>query len=271
MHFSLSASLLGTVALMISSVQGQNTPVDDSPATVPPPQATSTFNVIYLNDGNGEIASETVPFNTCYASENAFAKYSYINLVPGNATVNFYKDSNCQVFSFGLDGYYGGYPGPARSFRWVGWDMVHRGDLFNKDPILGQGDASNGQVEPPTTGAPITGGQPVLPEAGKDESGSSSSSSSSTFFGGVFGSLVILSIGGVIFWKTAGKKMTQDKGKGVLPYNRVGAQRDGDILLTTNNRSHNSFEIGDEEEEEEEEDDRRQRAGHQQRYRDDDV
>ncbi|KAF9326696.1 hypothetical protein BG006_009898 [Podila minutissima] len=268
MHFSLSASLLGTVALMISSVHGQDAPVN-APVAVPPPLATDSVKVTYANDGNGVIAEETVPFNTCFASETAFAKYSYINLTPGNATMNFYKDSNCQEFTFGLDGYYGGYPGPARSFRWVGWDVAHRGDLFNKDPILGQGDASNGHVDPPTTGAPVTGGKAV-PDASKEESGSSSSSTS-TFFGGVFGSLVILSIGGVIFWKTAGKKMTQDKGKGVLPYNRVGGQRDGDILLTTNNRSHNSFEIGEEEDEEEDEDNRRQRAGHQQRYRDDDV
>ncbi|KAF9320753.1 hypothetical protein BG003_004967 [Podila horticola] len=268
MHFSLSASLLGTVALMISSVHGQAAPV----GTPPPPLASDAVNVTYVNDGNGVIAYETVPFNTCFASENAFAKYSYINLAPGNATINFYKDSNCQVFTFGLDGYYGGYPGPARSFRWVGWDMVHRGEFFNKDPILGQGDASDGHEAPPTTGAPVTGGLPPVPDASKEESGSSSpsSSSSSTFFGGVFGSLVILSIGGVIFWKTAGKKMTQDKGKGVLPYNRVGGQRDGDILLTTNNRSHNSFEIGEEEDEEEDENDRPHRAG-QQRYRDDDV
>ncbi|KAG0032810.1 hypothetical protein BGZ82_006365 [Podila clonocystis] len=265
MHFSLSASLLGTVALMISSVHGQNAPVNQA---VPPPLATDTVNVTYANDGNGVIAEETVPFNTCFASESAFAKYSYINLAPANATINFYKDSNCVQFIFGLNGYYGGYPGPARSFRWVGWDMDHRGDFFNKDPILGQGDASNGHEASPTTGAPVTGGQPAPgPDAGKKESGSSSSS---TFFGGVFGSLVVLSIGGVIFWKTAGKKMTQDKGKGVLPYNRVGGQRDGDILLTTNNRSHNSFEIGEEEDEEEDEDDRRHRAG-QQRYRDDDV
>ncbi|KAG0346189.1 hypothetical protein BG004_002221 [Podila humilis] len=266
MHFSLSASLLGAMALIISSVDAQT-------VTLPPPLATDSVNVTYANDGNGIIAYETVPFNTCFASENAFAKYSYINLAPGNATVNFYKDSNCHDFAFGLDGYYGGYPGPARSFRWVGWDMEHRGDFFNKDPILGQGEAGDGRTAPPTTGAQGGGsGVPVIPPPTKEEeSGSgSTNATSSTFFGGVVGSLVILSIGGVIFWKTAGKKMTQDKGKGVLPYNRVGGQRDGDILLTTNNRSHNSFEIG-EEEEEEEEDDRRHRAGHQQRYRDDDV
>ncbi|KAG0041533.1 hypothetical protein BGZ89_007380, partial [Linnemannia elongata] len=103
---------------------------------------------------------------------------------------------------------------------------------------------------------------------------SDSSSSSSTFFGGVVGSLVVLSVGGLIFWKTAGKKLVEDKGKGVLPYNRVGGHRDGDILLTNNSRGgQNSFEIGDEDDEEDDDevDNRRQhRSGRQERYHDDD-
>ncbi|KAF9407434.1 hypothetical protein BGZ94_002700 [Podila epigama] len=255
MHFSLSASLLGTVALMITSVKAQIT-------KVPPPLTTDSVNVTYHNDGSGVIASEMAPFNACFASENAFGKYSFINLSPANATINFYSDSNCQDFTFGLDGYYGGYPGVARSYRWVGWNMENRGELFNKAPIQGDGDGT-----PPPTAGGVT---PHPEEPAKSESGTGSQSSTSTFFGGVFGSLVILSIGGVIFWKTAGKKMAQDKGKGVLPYNRVGGRRDDDdILLTTNNRSHNSFELGDEDDEDE--DDRRHQSGRQQRYRDDDV
>ncbi|KAG0294259.1 hypothetical protein BGZ98_001835 [Dissophora globulifera] len=273
-----STSLLGTtaVALLATVAQAQEVP----PAGLAPPVAGDKVNITYLNDGNGEIAQEEVPFNVCFASEHAFAPYSYINLAPNNATINFYQDSNCQTFSFGLDGYYGGYPGPARSFKWVGWSMDSLGELFNKAPIQGQGDAATGgeTAPPPGSANPGTTSPPVT-DANKDQTGgtttegSQTKSSSSTFFGGIFGSLVVLSVGGVIFWKTAGKKLVEDKGKGVLPYNRVGA-RDGDILLTTNSRSHNSFEIGDEDDEEdddEEEDNRHQRrSGRQERYHDDD-
>ncbi|KAF8927723.1 hypothetical protein EDD21DRAFT_370970 [Dissophora ornata] len=285
MHFS--TSLLGATAvaaLMISSAQAQDLP----PAGVAPPQTGDKVNILYSNDGNGEIGTEDVPFNNCYASELAFGKYSYLTFAPSNATINFYKDSNCQDFTFGLDGYYGGYPGPARSFKWVGWNDDFKGEFFNKDPIQGQGDAATGgetqgppggknpgggtTVPAPTTDTEKeqTGGSTTGDSTSGSTSGSTTSTSSSTFFGGVVGSLIVLGVGGVIFWKTAGKKLVEDKGKGVLPYNRVG--RDGDILLTTNNRGRNSFEIGDEDDDEEDEvESRRQpRSGRQERYHDDD-
>ncbi|KAG0202189.1 hypothetical protein BGX28_005211 [Mortierella sp. GBA30] len=281
MHFSTSLLGVASLALIISSAQAQ----------VLPPTANDKINVTYVNDGNGVIATEEVPFNTCFASETAFTKYSYVNFAPNNATINFYKDSNCKTFAFGLDGYYGGYPGPARSYRWVGWSMDSLGVLFNKNPIQGQGDAAGGDPATVPGGKIPDGGNntpatpPPTPNTGdntnKDQtggntadestSGSTKTSSSSTFFGGVVGSLVVLSVGGVIFWKTAGKKLIEDKGKGVLPYNRVG--RDGDILLTNSNRGHNSFEIGDEDDDEDEDevDTRRQhRSGRQERYHDDD-
>ncbi|KAG0350092.1 hypothetical protein BGZ54_004021, partial [Gamsiella multidivaricata] len=243
MHFS--SSLLG-LALVISSTLAQDAPING--VQVAPPQTGDQVQIVYLNDGNGEIATE--------------------------------NDSNCQNFAFGLDGYYGGYPGPARSFKWVGWTMDSLGELFTKGPIQGQGDAATGGPQAPPGGKNpgLNTPPPSTPDASKDQSpnggsigddSGSKTSSSSTFFGGVVGSLIVLSVGGVIFWKTAGKKLVEDKGKGVLPYNRVG--RDGDILLTTNNRSHNSFEIGDEDDEEDEVDTRRnQRSGRQERYHDDD-
>ncbi|KAI1318453.1 hypothetical protein EDD11_006537 [Mortierella claussenii] len=280
-----SSSLLGATALALSlssSAQAQGTSINPQPPVITPPQATDSVDIIYLNDGNGEIGAEHVPFNTCFSSELAFSKYSYLNFAPNNATINFYTDSNCGNFTFGLDGYYGGYPGAARSFKWVGWTMDSLGEFFNKSPIQGQGDAATGGAPQPAPGGgvnPGAGGKPEVPapelNTGNDQAGgnnnsaNSSTSSSSTFFGGVVGSLIVLSVGGVIFWKTAGKKLVEDKGKGVLPYNRVG--RDGDILLTTNNRSHNSFEIGDEEDEEDEVESRSpRRSGRQERYHDDD-
>ncbi|KAG0043232.1 hypothetical protein BGZ83_011690 [Gryganskiella cystojenkinii] len=271
----ISASLAAAAILFISSAKAQDVPIDNS---VVPPTAAHNVNITYANDGNVIINTEYVPFNKCVASEAAFSKYSYINFAPNNATINFYKDSSCSVFTFGLDGYYGGYPGQARSFKWVGWSMDSLGEFFHNSPILGQGDATNtppGNVPDANPGTP-----PTPPPAGnKEQNGgkttedsSSTSSSSSTFFGGVVGSLVVLSVGGVIFWKTAGKKLVEDKGKGVLPYNRVGGNtRDGDILLTSSNRGHNSFEIGDEDDDEDDETDhRRQRSGRQDRYHDDD-
>ncbi|ORZ16114.1 hypothetical protein BCR41DRAFT_353539 [Lobosporangium transversale] len=280
MRFSSSSSLLGATALAalaISSAQVQDTPVA-------PPHNTDYVDIVYLNDGNGPIGTEHVPFNTCFASELAFSKYSFLNFAPNNATINFYTDSNCQNFTFGLDGYYGGYPGAARSFKWVGWSTDSLGEIFNKAPIQGQGDAAtggNGGTQAPPGGVNPNGGTPPpapAPNTGnKDQTGdnngtnnaddSTSGSSSSTFFGGVVGSVIVLSAGGIIFWKTAGKKLVEDKGKGVLPYNRVG--RDGDILLTSNNRGHGSFEIGDEDDDDEV-DSRPQRSGRQERYRDDD-
>ncbi|KAF9906477.1 hypothetical protein EC991_000646 [Linnemannia zychae] len=264
--------------MFLATAQAQGAAV--VPAAVAPPQAGDKVSILYSNDGNGAIATEDVPFNTCFASEHAFQPYSYLTFAPKNSTINFYTDSNCQTFTFGLDGYYGGYPGSARSFKWVGWDEDNLGELFNKGPISGQGDAATpgethttppGGVNPgtPSTANPDNS-QGAQPET-KPVDGSSSSSS--TFFGGVVGSLLVLSVGGLIFWKTAGKKLVEDKGKGVLPYSRSNGGRDDHILLTNSGRNgQNSFEIGDEDEDEDDEvDNRRQhRSGRQERYHDDD-
>ncbi|KAF9102391.1 hypothetical protein BGX27_011017 [Mortierella sp. AM989] len=268
----LSTSLLGasTIALIISYVQAQ-----ESPAVITPPKTGDNITILYFNDNNIETANEVVPFNICFPSEQAFSKYSYINFSPNNATINFYTDSNCQAFTFGLNGYYGGYPGQARSFKWVGWSMESLGELSNKNPIQGQGDAATGIDDQRPTGGKNPGSTtpPPPPTAGIEDSipeSENAKTSLSTSFAGVIGSLIILSVGGLVFWKTAGKKLVADKGKGVLPYNRVG--RDGDILLTNNNRSHNSFEIGDEDDEEDEVESRRpHHSGRQERYRDDQV
>jgi len=274
MRFSSPLVGAASIALIIASAQAQE---------VASPKASDILNITYANDGNGVIAVEEVPFATCVASENAFTDYSYLNFAPSNATINFYLDSNCQVFAFGLDGSYGGHPGKARSYRWVGWSMDNLGEIFKKNPIQGPGSLPGGDntqttpggknpgdsthvTPPPPTDNGQEGGGPKTADGSTSDT--TKTSTSSTFFGGVVGSLVVLAVGGVIFWKTAGKKLVEDKGKGVLPYNRVG--RDGDILLT-NSRSHNSFEIGDEDDEEEEVDTRRQqRSGRQERYRDDD-
>ncbi|KAF9945209.1 hypothetical protein BGZ72_001555 [Mortierella alpina] len=277
MRFSSPLVGAASIALIVASAQAQE---------IAPPKDSDILNITYANDGNGVIAVEQVPFATCVASENAFTDYSYVNLAPSNATINFYMDSNCQNFAFGLDGSYGGYPGKARSYRWVGWSMDNLGEIFKKNPIQGPGHtAGDTETTPggknPGAITPVTppedskvdngqGGGPKTADGSTagDSTTKPASSTSSTFFGGVVGSLVVLAVGGVIFWKTAGKKLVEDKGKGVLPYNRVG--RDGDILLT-NSRSHNSFEIGDEDDEDDEVDNRRQQhSGRQERYRDDD-
>ncbi|KAF9929730.1 hypothetical protein FBU30_001246 [Linnemannia zychae] len=278
MHFSTSLLGFSALAMFLATAQAQD---NAAPPVVAPPQAGAEVKILYSNDGNGEIATETVPFNKCFSSEHAFLPYSYLTFSPNNATINFYTDSNCDTFTFGLDGYYGGYPGTARSFRWVGWDssVTNLGELFNKGPIRGQGDAANPDdnthTAPPggqNPGTPVTTNPDNSQGANPETKTPEKSSSSSTFFGGVFGSLIVLSVGGLIFWKTAGKKLVQDKGKGVLPYNRVGGRGDGDILLTNSGRAgHNSFEIGDEDDDEDEVDTRRQhRSGRQERYHDDD-
>ncbi|KAF9577128.1 hypothetical protein BGW38_007860, partial [Lunasporangiospora selenospora] len=235
-----------------------------APVAVPPPQPGAKMNVTYSNDNNVETAAEEITFNTCFPSENAFTKYSYINFRPNNATINFYADPNCNTFAFGLDGYYGGYPGTARSFKWVGWSKETLGDLV-KEPFQLQGDAPDGNTTPPAGGKnPNDGATGNPPPTGNDNNKDTASSSSRSYMGSVFGFGLVAAVGGVLFWRRS--KRAQDKGKGVLPYNRVGG--DGDILLT-NNRGHNSFELGDEDDEEEE-DRRPRRPGQQERYRDDD-
>ncbi|KAF9115144.1 hypothetical protein BGX27_008735 [Mortierella sp. AM989] len=276
MHLSISTSLFVTTALfLVTSLTAQ---AQDTPIEPPPPQAGQTVNILYSDEGNAEIAAEDIPFNTCFATENAFANYAYLTFAPKNATINFYKDSNCQEFTFGLDGYYGGYPGPARSLVWVGWTEDYLGVLFNKNPIHGQGDAANGRYT--TSPTPGSGHQPQPINVGQPDNDTKSSTS---FFGVALGTIAVLAIGGIIFWKTAGKKMVEDnKGKSVLPYNRVQNDGDDDILLTTKSRSHNSFELADQDEDSEDEgEDNRdvirehsqqkgQHSGQQDRYQDDD-
>lgn len=321
MKTPISAALIAATATALLAflspsvqVQAQGTVAGPRPA----PQPGQTVNVLYSNSANDDTGSDDAPFNACFASEAAFKPYVYLTFGPKNATINFYKDSNCQDFTFGLDGYYGGYPGQARSFRWVGWSEDTLGDLFLK-PIVGQGEAAihpGGPPTAPTTPPPPTegGGHPNNPPTtttpdqetgGSDNSTNPKYKRTPTFFGVIFLGMAVLSIGGLIYWRTSGKKETLDKGKGLLPSYGRGATRDeededNDILLTTHNRSHLnndeiSFSIGDgedsddddkdhlhvrrdnivdgEEEEEEGHEDMREqkpRAGQHDRYRDDD-
>src|SRR5690554_1823585 len=158
-----SSSLVGAtaIALMISSAQAQEVPAPEVPFP-------DTVAILFYNDNNVETANEVARFNTCIASEKAFAKYSFLNFAPNNATINFYTDSNCQNFTFGLDGYYGGYPGPARSFRWVGWSEDSLGELFNKAEIQGPGAGGHGTTPPPPGGKNPSEGTDETPPLGPD-------------------------------------------------------------------------------------------------------
>ncbi|KAF9541166.1 hypothetical protein EC957_003358 [Mortierella hygrophila] len=273
MKTSISATLIAAVTLFTftSSVQGQGTVAGPRPA----PQPGQTVNILYSTSENVDTGSDDVPFNTCFASETAFKPYVYLTFAPKNATINFYKDTSCQEFTFGLDGYYGGYPGQARSFRWVGWTEDTLGELF-LDPIAGQGEAADHLggpapivVTPPPTeggGHPSNPPPPPLKTPGQETGGGNGPTKRTpSFFGVLFVGMVVLSIGGLIYWRTAGKKETLDKGKGILPSYGRGATRDededNDILLTTHNRSHvnnddNSFSIGEEEDSDDDEEDR---------------
>ncbi|KAF8940535.1 hypothetical protein BGZ58_005869 [Dissophora ornata] len=276
MRHGVSTSFIATITALIlaSTAQAQET----SRGNRPPPSAGQIVNILYSENANVDLGTDNVPFNTCFASAHSQGtNYAYLTFAPKNATINFYKDNNCQDFAFGLDGFYIGNPGPAGSYRWVGWSEDSIGYLFDKEPIPGQGDAAaGGAAEPQTppgganpgagTGGSGGGATPNQPAPApvlapvpapapapapdnthKDQDGSTYSIFS-TFFGGALGTLVVLSIGGVVFWKTAGKKMMEDsKNKSILPYNRVdddGADRDGDVLLTTKDRS-DDFELGD--------------------------
>ncbi|KAG0270889.1 hypothetical protein BGZ95_001388 [Linnemannia exigua] len=266
MKTSLTAVLVAATLLACTST----TSAQAGPR--PPPTTGQAVNIMYSNAGNDELGSDDAPFNSCFASENAFAPFAYLTFAPKNATINFYKDPNCQDFTFGLYGYYGGYPGQARSFRWVGWTEDTLGELVQK-PIPGQGEAAihpggPAPVTPPPSPVPPTegGGHPSNPPpttAPDQQTGGGGNGTnyktSPNFIGGVFGSLVVLSIGGLIFWKTTSKKKV-DKGKGLLPYSRGATQEDdNDILLTTHNRSHHnndetSFSIGDDDDEDSDDD-----------------
>ena len=255
-----------------------------------PPHPSDRVHLAYWNNANEELAAEFAVYNTCFVTDSTSElKYAYLTMVPKNATVNFYKDPECGgAFAFAMDGYYLGYPGEARSFKWVGWSEDAVGELQTQGPIPLM--AGSGTTTPPpqeqqpssppphekeSSPPPVTGGQEPEskpPNHGNTGTGgggkdTAETSYSSTFFGGVIGTLTILSLGGVVFWKKVGKKLMDnedDKGKSVLPYNRVvteeeGERGDGDILLTTQERSHHrhhdhdndSFALGDEDEEDE--------------------
>ncbi|KAF9365565.1 hypothetical protein BGX34_009474 [Mortierella sp. NVP85] len=283
MHFSslvtstttASAAALAAI-VFLSTAQAQEPPFNLYDR--PPPQAGQMVNVMYSTSRHLEIGSEDVAFNTCFTSIHTPNDYAYISFEPKNATINFYSDPTCKEFVFGLNGFYGRNPGPARSYRWVGWTEDAIGFLMDKEPIQGQGIAAPGAEVPPNGHNPGVGGGGTGGEVGGDGAGknpnhpvpdnthkggdnndSPTSSISSTFFGGVFGTLIVMSIGGVAFWKTVGKKMVEDtKGKGVLPYDRVenpSADRDGDILLRTKNRM-DHFELTNDDEDEDEDEDR---------------
>ncbi|KAF9192883.1 hypothetical protein BGZ51_004646 [Haplosporangium sp. Z 767] len=289
------ATATAILVILSGQTHAQYVPPTNPP---PPPTPQQTVNILYSIDANNDVGAEDARFNTCFASSVASKPYTYLTFAPKNATINFYKDSNCQEFTFALDGYYGTYPGPAMSFRWVGWTEDYQGEFFDKEPFEGQGDAADGG-----TGSPPSppGTEPPGNDKDKDHNGNgngnggnhdetSTRSIFSTFFGGVIGTLTVLAVGGVIFWKKAGKKMIDEKGKSVLPYDRVDgdeeSNQDRDILLTAKNRSDHdqsddldhSFEITslndvDKDVEEDMDKDCQKpplQSGRQDRYRDDD-
>lgn len=224
----------------------------------------STVEVVYSTEANVEIATESASYNTCFASRAAGDPYNYLTFAPYNATINFYTDANCQTFAFGLDGHYSDHPGAkAASFRWVGWSKDNLGELI-KAPFV-----ADPHAQPPNPPTPVPDNkQPPSPppqpgnnnhghDSDEDNDGSGSTQASSMFYGALAGIAMMLSIGGLIFWKTRGKKVIVDKGKGVLPYSRVSNSREGesdaDILLS-NRGGHNSFELDGEDDDDEEED-----------------
>ncbi|KAG0332886.1 hypothetical protein BG000_009653 [Podila horticola] len=227
-------------------------------------QGTSNVEVVYSTEANVEIATESAPYNTCFASRAAGNPYNYLTFAPYNATINFYTDANCQTFAFGLDGHFSDHPGAkAGSFRWVGWSKDNLG-LLIKAPFVVDPHAL--PPSPPPVAEPDHKQPPPPPpqpgnnhghDSDEDEGDSGSTRASSMFFGAVAGIAMIMSIGGLVFWKTRGKKIIVDKGKGVLPYSRVSNSREGegdaDILLS-NRAGHNSFELEGDDDDDEEED-----------------
>ncbi|KAG0056363.1 hypothetical protein BGZ83_005279 [Gryganskiella cystojenkinii] len=278
----LSAALLCSLSLLSRFTAD----AQSGPGAHTPPHPSDRVHLAYWNNANEELAEEAAVYNTCFVTNSASTlQYAYLTMVPKNATVNFYKDPECGgAFAFAMDGYYLGYPGEARSFRWVGWSEDAVGELQTKEPIPLMAGSNTAPLPPPPqeqppspppqenepSPPPATGGQEPEtkpPSHGHTGGGNDTveTSYSATFFGGVIGTLMVLSLGGVVFWKNVGKKMMEDgndKGKSVLPYNRIVGQdedgdRDEDILLTTSNRSHHqdqeqdSFALGDEDDEDE--------------------
>ncbi|GJJ72313.1 hypothetical protein EMPS_04670 [Entomortierella parvispora] len=259
------------------------------------PLATDKVQLSYWKNTNEELASEFALFNTCFVTEAADTiPFSYLTMVPKNATVNFYKDPECGgAFAYAMDGYYLGYPGSARSYRWVGWSEDAIGELqtvafplmpgsSTPPPTSPEPEQPPPKQEEPTQPPPATGGQEPVKEPGHGQTGANDeeTSYSSTFFGGVIGTLAVLSVGGVVFWRKVGRGMMgdDDKGKDVLPYNRVAGggndvsrqnameeeigEGDEDILLTTKDRmEHNSFALEDEDDDEDDEEDEGQGSG----------
>ncbi|KAF9438320.1 hypothetical protein BGZ76_008603 [Entomortierella beljakovae] len=259
MHLSI-AHLITFSAIFILLLSSQTAQAQEPLIPPPPPHAGLTVNLFYSNYTNIDIGSEDVPFNTCFNSEIAAGKYEYVAFAPKNATINFFKEANCQDFGFGLDGYHNGYPGSAKSFIWVGWTEDSLGQLFDKEPIQGQGDAAKGGYTTPPLPPPPSQQNPGgddgagnKPEPSAPDGDDSTSGSGGSFFGIVFVTLLVLGVGGYFLWKSISNLLKEDKkgkGKSVLPYSRVNTEADGDILLTTKSRSHN-FKLGDDEEDEE--------------------
>lgn len=296
---ALAMSMASILILLLSSSTTTTVEAQASGAGANiPPLSTDRVHLAYWNNANEELAAEFALYNTCFVTDSASRPaYAYLTMVPKNATINFYKDTGCGggAFAFAMDGYYLGYPGEARSFRWVGWSEDAIGEIQTTAPIPLMAGSPNpntpgtpqpalppSKQDPPSTQQPpVTGGQepelePGHGHAGGAKAGDDEKSYSATFFGGVIGTLTVLSIGGVAFWRKVGRKMIEedDKGKDVLPYNRVAGggrdvsrrnvveeeeeevgEGDQDILLATNNRmSHNSFALEEEDGEDEEED-----------------
>ncbi|KAF9430985.1 hypothetical protein BGZ94_000931 [Podila epigama] len=244
-------------------------------------QEPPSVNILYSNELSVEIATEIAPFNTCFPSKAATNPYNFLTFTPYDATINFFTDNNCQTFAFGLNGHYSDHPGiKAGSFEWVGRSKDTLG-LLAKAPF--QSEKSSQPPSPPAPApvpVPVPGKDEGEKNTGNDNSGGSkdkqdqgsggkgddsttSTSGSSMFFGGLAGGAMFLSIGGLVFWKTRGKKKPMlDKGKGVLPYSRVAdgreGERDEDILLPNRGRGgddHGSFAIEDEDEDDDDEHD----------------
>ncbi|ORZ16172.1 hypothetical protein BCR41DRAFT_353628 [Lobosporangium transversale] len=240
---------------------------DSSLADRSPPAMGQLVNIMYSRSETEELGTVDAQFNTCFRLEGANrapADYAYLTFAPKNATINFYTDGNCQDFTYGLYGYYIGNPGPAMSFRWVGWTEDAVGVLVEKEPIHGQGDAAHGGGVPSTGNTPHPDGND---NNNHSNNGGGEKSYLSTFFGAIVGSLITLLVGGIIFWSTVQKGVDDSKFKRFIPsptrFKRASpggrgednvGDRDDDILLATKNRDENAFElIGDDDDEDESE------------------
>ncbi|KAG0335561.1 hypothetical protein BG004_008404 [Podila humilis] len=244
--------------------------------------------VMYFTEANVELATEAATFNTCFVSKAGLQPYNYVTFAPYTAAINFYTDAKCEEFAFGLDGHYSDHPGAkSGSFQWVGLSKENFGELVQDAPF--KLDASlvvSPPISPPNTVSPVTPPPPPLPvkpppehDNGNEAIESGSARTSSVFFGGLAGTAMLVSIGGLVYWKTRDKKSGLDKGKNVLPYNRVddhhhhhdGKERgdqDEEILLAPRHRiDDGSFELeGDDDDDDDDEDDTLDEKHHRQNY-----